>query len=507
MVSHISLQIIRMLGMKDLIQYISENKNTNPNRVFIKTRGEEFSYKDIWTRITNFSANLYQPQQKQRHIGILLDDSPEFLVAFLAILRTNDIAILFSPDMDRDILLQKIHSLNLSSIIYQDKYREIVNSAKIKCDRIVVGDQIDENEQKFSQLLEPGDSQKYRIPFINLDFPSVVIFTSGTNGNPKNVLLSHKSIISNTLACQSIIQNKKNLNFMGYADFNNFISLILVVSLAICTSGCITIPEEKKSDKLLDIISQKKIDVLVSVPKNLKQLFESPNNNNINKLKFTLSLGNQLEEEFIDLWENKFSSTLLQGYGLAESLIVSFNRKHDDTKPATIGRPLPDCKMKVMNSMKIELPIGRIGELHVKSPSNMISYLNSDKNKIYKEQWLPTGDLMKEDHEGYFHFVDKKINIIHKFGFSIFPEDIENVMMKHPDIEKIHVMKLLGEKDDNIKFCIIPQRETELQPKEIQNYAREKLPQFLQPEFIEIYSEFPENYLGKIFRNKFIHSH
>lgn len=492
--------------MKDLIQYISENKNTNPNKVFIKTSDEEYTYKDIFFKMTNLSYNLYEIKQKQRHIGLLIDDSPEFLITFLAILRNNDIAILFSPKMDKEILLQKINSLNLSTIIYNESHREIIDESKINCKKIVIGRSI-ADEIEFHPLLKQPEDKINRIPFLNIDFPAVVVFTSGTNGNPKNVLLSHKSIISNTISCQSIIQNEKNMSFLGYPDFHSFISLILVVSLAICSTGVINIIDDKSSDNILDFIDKKNIDVFVSVPKNLQELITSKNNRIINKLKYTLTISNQLDEKFIDLWENKFSSTLLQGYGLAESLIVSFNRKNDDTKPATLGRPLPDCEMKVMNSLKIELPNGRIGELHIKSPSNMISYLNSDKNKIYKEKWLPTGDLVKKDHEGYFHYIDKKINVIHKSGFSIFPEDIEVVIGKHPQITKIHVMKLLGEKDDNIKFCIVPKEESILQHSEIKEYARKTLPQFLQPEFIEMYSEFPENYLGKIFRNKFIHSH
>ena len=492
--------------MKDLIQYISENKNTNPNKVFIKTSGEELTYKEVFIRMNHLSYSLYEPKQKQRHIGLLLDDSPEFIISLLAILRNNDIAVLFSPQMDHDILVQKLKTLNLTTIIYSSTHRELVKNSTINCKKIVVGD-AEDNESDFESLLQYSEKQNYRIPFLNIEMPAIILFTSGTNGTPQNVLLSHKSIISNALSSHSIIMNEKNLNFLGYAEMTNFISLVLVMSLAICSSGSITIQQENSSEATLQIITQKSVDVFVSVPKNLQDLIEHPKNKNINRLKYTLSLSSPLDEKFIDIWESKFKSTLLQGYGLTESLIVSFNNIRSTSKPGSIGRPLPDVDMKIMNSMKIELPNGRIGELHVKSPANMISYQNSDKNKIYKDRWLPTGDLVKKDHEGYYHYIDKKINVIHKSGFSIFPEDIENVLKRHPLISKIHVMKMLGEKDDNIKFCIIPEGDSQLQQNEIKEYARKNLPQFLQPEFIEMYSEFPENYLGKIFRNKFIHSH
>ena len=492
--------------MKDLIQYISEYKNTNPDLVFLKTSRGNLTYKDIFIQVNNLSNNLYQNKQKQRYIGLLIDDSPEFIISYLAIQRISDIAILFSPHTDTKILQQKIKSFKLSKIIYDEKYRAVVENSETKAQKIVVSNP--ENEEIcLDGLIKPSLDYKYKIPFINIDQPSIVLFTSGTNGNPKNILFSHRSIITNAIACQSITENKKYLNYMSFPDFSDFISQILTLCSAICSKGSITIPEDKTTGTILETIKQKNVNVFVSVPKNLHKIINHKKHTIINNLEYTLSLGSQLEEEFIDLWENKYCSSLLQGYGLAETLIVSFNKRNDETKPGTIGKPISICDMKIFNTSKIEMPTGRIGELHIKSKSNLISYFNSEKNKKCKDKWIPTGDLARKDHEGYFHYIDKKMNIIHRFGFTVFPEEIEKIMLKHPDIENIHVMKMLGEKDDNIKFCIVPTKNTKPNQAEIKEYARKNLPQFLQPEFIEFYKKFPENYLGKILRNKFIHSH
>ena len=491
--------------MKDLIQYISENKNTNPNKVFIKTSSEEFTYKDIALKINNLSYNLYKPQYKQRHVGILIDDSMEFIVSFLAVQKNSDIAVLLSTQMDEDILIQKISSLNLSIIIYNDKFRSIIQKSGVNATRIVVGDSMDD-EQNFLNFLQQPQSLEYHIPFFNIEHPSTIIFTSGSMGNPKNILLSHKNIICNAIACQTIIQNQKNLNFISFPEFSNFISLVLVISLAISTNGAITIPDNKSEEEILRLIKEKQVDVLTSVPKNLLNLYSHKNNNNLSQTKYTLSIGESIDEEFVEMWTYKYNSTLMQGYGLAEALITSFNLKNDSFKPASMGKALPNIKMKIMNTMQTEMPVGNVGELHIKSPSKLISYYNSEKNKNFNNKWVPTGDLVKKDFDGYYHFIDKKLNIIHRNGFTIFPSEIEKIISKHPKINQIHVLKLLGEKDDNIKFCVVGKSE-ELLQKDIKEYAKEKLPQFLQPEFIEVYSEFPENYLGKILRNKFIHSH
>jgi long-chain acyl-CoA synthetase len=492
--------------MKDLIQYISENKNTNPNKVLIKTPAKDYSYKEVATKITNLSLHLNKNDQKQRHIAILLDDSPEFIIAFLAVQRISDVAVLFPVSMDEAIIQQKIDSLNISTVIYQEKYRPIINKTKHTGRKIVVGNNIDD-EKNFQELTESTDSYNIQIPFMNIDQPSILIFTSGATGNPKNILLSHKSLVQNALSCQHIIQNEKSLNFLGYPEFANFISLVLVISLAISSSGIITIPESKDSKTLLHTIKNQNAEVFVSVPKNLKDLIENSDNFKINNLKYTLSLSAPIENELIDAWIYNFQCTLWHGYGLAESLVVSFNNKIDNHKLSSMGKALPDCNMKIMNSMQIELPTGRVGELHIQSPSNLHSYYNSDKNKNRRNKWLATGDLVKKDPDGYYHYIDKKINVIHKKGFTIFPGEIEEILLKHPSVNKVHVLKLLGEKDDNIKFCIIPKEETNLEKNDIKEFARENLPQFLQPEFIEIYNRFPENDLGKILRDKFIHSH
>ncbi|MBN2279697.1 MAG: acyl--CoA ligase [Candidatus Marinimicrobia bacterium] len=491
--------------MKDLIQYISENKNTNPNKVFLKTSAGDFSYKEIALKINNLSCNLYKPLYKQRHIGILIDDSIEFILSFLAIQKNSDIAVLLPVKMDPEILIQKINSLNLSVIIYHEKYRSVIQKSGVNATRIVIGEALSD-EENFQNLLQQPQSFEYRIPFLNIENPALIIFTSGSMGIPKNILLSHKNLLHNSLACQKIIQNTKNLNYIGYPDFTNFISLILVLGLAVTTNGSITIPDNKSDDTILKIIKEKKVNVFVSVPKNLKNLLDHSDKGNLSVTDYTLSVGENLDENFVEMWTYKFNSTLMLGYGLAESLIVSFNLKNDSFKPASMGKPLADCEMKIMNAMQVELPIGHTGELHIKSTANLISYYNSEKNKNFQNKWVATGDLVKKDFDGYYHYVDKKSNIIHRNGFIIFPTEIEKIIGRHPKIKQIHVLKLLGEKDDNIKFCVVAE-DSDLTVKEVKDYAKENLPLFLHPDFIEIYNEFPEDPLGKILRHKFIHSH
>lgn len=492
--------------MKDLIQYLSENKYTNPNKVFIKHAGEEYTYKTIANRVNNLSANLYKPKQKQQYIGLLLDDSLEFIISFLAIQKNSDIAVLFSPNLEEELLLQKMSGLNLSKIIFHEKYRDIVNRKHSKVEKIVIGAE-ENSEVSYTTLTESNHNPELRIPFLNPENPSIIMFTSGTTGNPKNVLHSHKSLVSNALSCFKIINNQKSLTFLGYPDFANYISLVLVISLAIISSGTISIPKEKNPGSILQTIKDQQVNLFAGVPLILRRMVNHENNTYLKNLKFALSLNSPIDLDTVNHWRSKYQANLLQGYGLTESMVVSFNSIRDNVIPSSLGKAIPGAEMKVMNPMKVELPTGKVGELHIQSDSNLISYYNSDRNKNRHNRWFATGDLVRKDHEGYFHFIDRKSNAIHKKGFTIFPTDIEDVIIQHPKINRIHVMKLLGEKDDNIKFCIIPNEEEKLEKQEIKDYAQKKLPHFLQPEFIEIYKDFKENYLGNILRDKFIHSH
>ena len=280
--------------MKDLIQYLSENKYTNPNKVFIKHAGEEYTFKTVAMKVNNLSANLYKPKQKQQHIGLLLDDSPEFIISFLAIQKNLDIAVLFSPNLEEELLLQKMSGINLSKIIFHEKYREIVNRKHSKVEKIVIGD-AQSNEIEFKQLIESNHNPDLRIPFLNPENPSIIMFTSGTTGTPKNVLHSHKSLVSNALSCFNIIDNQKHLVFLGYPDFANYISLVLIISLAIISSGTISIPTRKDAESILQAIKDHQVNLFAGVPLILRKMVNHPNNNFLKNLKFALSLNNPID--------------------------------------------------------------------------------------------------------------------------------------------------------------------------------------------------------------------
>ncbi len=492
--------------MKDLIQYISETKNTNPNKILIKSDHRNYTYKEIAIAIEKLAKNIFHFQEKQDNIALLIDDSPEFIIAFLAIQKSTNISVPVPLHLDDSLITKKLMELNPSAIIYDEKYRGLVEQIKGDFTKIVVGEN-NSGEKNFLDCVNNIKNPGIKLPFLNLEKPSMILFSSGTTGGIKKILLSHKKLISNALACHPIINNEKNLNFLSYPHFSHYSALSLVLALAISTNGSITLPEEKKTPHLLEIIKSKEVDIFLTVPKNIQAILTRKDKDKISRLRYTLFIGGAADQSLFDQWYSTFKTTLLQGYGLTESLIVSFNTPKDTNSPSSIGHPVNGCDMKVMNHYQNELPDSTVGELYVNSDSSLISYYNSKNNKKLVDKWLPTGDFAKRDKEGYYHYIDRKLNIIHRNGFTIFPAEIEAVMCSHPDIAAIHVLKLLGEKDDNIKFCIIPEKDSGLQIDDIKQYAKKKLPQFLQPEFIEFYQQFPENYLGKVLRHKFIHSH
>ncbi len=488
--------------MKDFIQYISEYKNTQPDSVFIKSGKHLYTYKDVSKIVNSLSLNIKNGRNKGRNIGLLLKDSPEFLFAFFSIIKNSDIAILLPSNSSPEIITSLLDKNKFDTIIYNEEYRNIIESNKsIKFDKvkkIIVGNPIDD-EINFDDLYISTNSSSQNT-YISIDIPAVLLYSSGVSGNPKGIIFDHQAIISNAISCWEIIGSKLKLSLLGYPNFSNYISLILVIGVALISGGTIIIPENKSPESLLKTIDEEKPEVFVGVSKILNQLVNNKNHKILNILKYALAVGNTLSLDFIEKWESTYSSPLLEGYGLTEGLIVSFNKPGLWKKDYSFGVGLSKYEMKVVDENEIEVESGQTGELFIKGPCLFSEYQNS-QNPFLHECWFPTGDLVSRDVNGFYFYKGRKNNKINRYGFSICSQEIEKVILQHPKVKKVKVLKLIGEKFDNMKICIVPKDDIEINIEEIKSFARTNLPKFLQPDFVQLFDEFPEDELGKMNRN------
>jgi long-chain acyl-CoA synthetase len=197
---------------------------------------------------------------------------------------------------------------------------------------------------------------------------------------------------------------------------------------------------------------------------------------------------------------------IVEGYGLSEASPVTHVNPLEahHIRAGTIGVPVPDTEARIMDPVTgtEELPVGAIGELAIRGPQVMKGYYNNpvETARALRDGWLYTGDLARRDRDGYFQIVDRKKDIIKTSGFLVYPAEVEEVLMRFPEVAEAAVIGVPdAERGEIVKAIVVP-RNGAVDQAALERYCAEHLSKHKRPRQIEVLRELPKNFLGKVQR-------
>lgn len=358
----------------------------------------------------------------------------------------------------------------------------------------------------FEQILKEYPSDEILADILP-DDPYLLLYSSGTTGKPKGILLPNRSEMA---MCKDIAA----LRVFEPGD-RMLIVLPMFHSNALCvwtypiTYQGLTLVIRKAFSpadfwsSLLDY----GITHVLAVPTMYNYVLAAQDPSKIDstrfKLKFAMTGAAPFSKELHDEFLDKFGVEILEGYGLTESAGMSTGNLNVPNKLGSIGVPLPSQQMEIMDADNNILPAGTPGEICIKGDSILLGYLNQPEatKETIKEGWLHTGDAGYMDEEGYIYMVGRTKEMINRGGENIYPREIECVLEGHPQVAAVAVVGVpdnaLGER---VKACIIPAAEGALDPQEVKDYLKDKVAKYKIPDFVEFYTEFPTNSTGKVLK-------
>ena len=197
---------------------------------------------------------------------------------------------------------------------------------------------------------------------------------------------------------------------------------------------------------------------------------------------------------------------LVEGYGLTEAAPVTHcNPIYGQRKAGSIGLPLPDVEARIVDYEKlVEKPVGEEGELWLRGPQVMQGYWNKPDETaktITQDGWLRTGDIARQDEEGYFYIVDRLKDIIIASGFNIVPREVEEVLFQHPKVQEAVVAGVPDKyRGETVKAYVVLKPEQTCTADEIRKFCEERLAPYKVPKQVEFRSELPKTQVGKFLR-------
>jgi long-chain acyl-CoA synthetase len=207
-------------------------------------------------------------------------------------------------------------------------------------------------------------------------------------------------------------------------------------------------------------------------------------------------------------FESYHPQYVVEGYGLSEaSPVTHVNPVDERNRPGTIGLPVPDTEAKIMDTATglEELPVGSVGELVVRGPQVMKGYYNNPEEtaRVLRGGWLYTGDMARQDRDGFFTLVDRKKDIIKTSGFLVFPAEVEEVLNCFPGVAEAAVIGVPDpQRGEVVKALVVPKPGERLSVGALEAHCQKHLGKQKRPRQIEIVQELPKNFLGKVLRRR-----
>ncbi len=452
--------------------------------------------------------------KKEDKVAILLKNSKEFIISFLAIGKLGAVPVPINTFLKEHELEYILNHSDSKVLITEREFEKNIKNIleKTQIEKTVWTDKeegLDEKNFPFKEGLTIVDYE-HIVPKANLEDTAVILYTSGTTGKPKGVMLSYKNIFSNIINVEKVVPLSHRDRFIVYLPmFHTFTLTATVLMPLYFASPIVVIRSILPFSNILKQTLLKRVTIFMGVP----EVFNALSKANLpwyfmwfNRLKAFVSGGAPLSEATLKRMKEKFPKVpLLEGYGLSEaSPIVSVNRL-EKQKPLSVGPPLPDYEVKIVNEELVELPCGEIGEIIVKGDNVMKGYYKNPQatEETVINGWLLTGDMGYLDEEGYLYIVDRKKDLIISKGINIYPREIEELLNQH---EYVEISAVVGKKDEihgEIPVAFLQLREgvpKDINPNIFKTYLKDKLANYKIPKKFIILDELPKNATGKVLK-------
>ena len=508
----------------NLVALLEESAQKFSWRKCLVSAGGAYSFHTLNRKANQLSCGLKENLQLKKgdKVAILLNNCPEFIISLFAILKAQAVCVPLNVFLTCQELTYILKDSGAKLIISSSDFMEILQTISQQqqagdlpsLENIVLVDQgkgrfLDWNEVIIQEETQNSTAEK------NPGDLALLVYTSGTTGFPKGVMLSHANLCANVISSVQALEIGPKDRFLLILPMFHSFTLTVCILIPIYTGArIIIIKSVKPFQKVLRSVLFNRITIIVGIP----QLFDILKNLSLPaflqmflRVRVCISGAAPLSTETLTKFHKNFRKiSLLEGYGLTEaSPVVSINPLQGERKFGSIGLPLPGVEVKAVRDDESEAQCGEIGELIVKGSNIMEGYFNlpQQTQEVIKGGWLFTGDMAKIDSDGYIYIVGRKKEMILTHGMNVYPSEIENVLQGHPKIKEVAVA---GKKDKSkgeipVAFIVL-HHDCSVEERDIIDYCKGKLANYKIPRLIEFKKELPKTPTGKVLKRKLIES-
>ncbi len=460
-------------------------------------------------------------------VGIMLPNCPQYVVAAFAVLRLGatvvnvnplytprEVAVVAKDSGMRMMLTLDVLAPVTLAVREQTSIEHVVITSAAEYSVAATPTPEVEGTQLLSDLLGGVDAPDLPAVQIDPDDVAVLQYTGGTTGVPKGAMLTHYNIFANVVQAQcwshSELRRGEDTYLLVIPYFHIYGFTVGMMEGVWSGAQQVLIPKYDV-EALLRAIRDYRPTYFPAVPTIYISLLNHPQAKEygIDRIRLFNSGSAPLPVEIIEQFERLTGGTLNEGYGLSEASPVTHTTpKLSRRKPGSVGLPLPDTDIKIVDLEEgtREMPVGEEGELCIAGPQVMKGYWNRpDETAIALRadaagrMWLYTGDVARMDEDGYFYIVQRKKDMVIVGGFNVYPSEVEGVLYTHPAVMEAAVIGIPDAyRGEVVKAFVVLKPDATATTEELTEHCKRDLAEFKVPCRMEMRASLPKTAVGKV---------
>ena len=528
-----------------LVELLDDSFKKFAARPAYKFLGKDFSYAVIDELSRAFATYVQSlglaPGDR---VAVMMPNIPQYPVAVAGILRAGLVVVNVNPLYTPRELEHQLKDSGAKAIIVFEKFaitlQQVLNAVPTK--KVVlasIGDMLGllrgsitnyvyRNVKKevpafdipgavrFNDAVSQGRRNTFKPAKVVADDVAVLQYTGGTTGVSKGAVLLHRNLIANLLQSEAWYQpalkkkrdDEQTVTICALPLYHIF-GFNTNMMLGLRTGGCnVLVANPRDIGSMLKDLQRQPFHSLPAVNTLFNALANHPDFDSVDWSSLVLSVGGGMavQQATAQLWLQKTGCSICEGYGLSEtSPAATCNPVNLTAYSGTIGMPMPDTDVILLDDDGNEVAAGQRGEIAIRGPQVMAGYWqrpDETAKVMTADGFFRTGDIGEVDERGYFKIVDRKKDMILVSGFNVYPNEVEDVVAMLSGVLECAAVGVPDEKAGEAVKVVIVKKDTALSETDVRTWCESNLTNYKRPKFIEFRTELPKTPVGKILRRE-----
>jgi long-chain acyl-CoA synthetase len=493
----------------NIFQSLERARDQFPEKEALVYKNQSTTYAELHQQACRAGAALNECYRLGRgdRVALFLPNIPEFVAVYYAVEKLGAIAVSLNVMLKRDEVAFILRDCGATLIVTTPQLLDQV-PPDIPTLRgiVIVGETERADYLRFSQLVSQPSLSDSRCIDLDTDDGAAILYTSGTTGTPKGVLLTHGNLQFNSAAVNRYTQMTADDRLLCFLPLFHCFGQNFIMNGAVNACATLLLHERFVPDEILDSARANRASIFLAVPAVYMRFLAQPEcEKYLEQVRYYFTAAAPMPAEVARRWRERFGKPIHEGYGLTETSPFASHNHEFHYRDESVGTALAGVEIKILGENGDALPPGELGEIAIKGPNVMKGYFNrlEETAEVIRDGWFLTGDIGKMDKDGYVYLVDRSKDMINVSGFKVWPREVEEVLSKHDAVIEAAVIgvpdSLAGEA---VKAFIVLKKDAQLTEEEAISFCRDRMAVYKAPRSVEFIAALPRNPSGKVLKRE-----